>query len=147
MCAGFDKEKTTLDELLEYYMDHEPAVINIQMRNYVDKKDKSRHFKVGLWLVVGLQPPPSWWFWFSFFLATPATGNILKMSKQFIGWQEVNTGVKPVLRTHIWTRLHYIYITGSGIAYGTKKFVVVQLDTFDVPGTFIYFLSYTVNQI
>ena len=48
MCAGFDKEKTTLDELLEYYMDHEPAVINIQMRNYVDKKDKSRHFKVGL---------------------------------------------------------------------------------------------------
>ena len=42
MCAGFDKEKTTLDELLEYYMDHEPAVINIQMRNYVDKKDKSR---------------------------------------------------------------------------------------------------------
>jgi hypothetical protein len=44
--SGFDKEKTTLDELLEYYMDHEPAVINIQMRNYLDRKDKSKHFKV-----------------------------------------------------------------------------------------------------
>lgn len=44
---GFDKEKTTLDELLEYFLDHEPTVINIQMRSYVDKreKDKNRHFK------------------------------------------------------------------------------------------------------
>jgi hypothetical protein len=46
--SGFDKEKTTLDELLEHFADHEPAVVNIQMRTYVDKrdKDKKRHFKV-----------------------------------------------------------------------------------------------------
>ncbi len=48
LISGFDKEKTTLDELLEHFADHEPAVVNIQMRTYVDKrdKDKKRHFKV-----------------------------------------------------------------------------------------------------
>ena len=35
-----------MDELLEYYAEHEPTVVNIQMRNYFDKKDKKRHFKV-----------------------------------------------------------------------------------------------------
>ena len=35
----------TMDELLEYYAEHEPTVVNIQMRNYFDKKDKKRHFK------------------------------------------------------------------------------------------------------
>ena len=30
-CAGFDKEKTTMDELLEYYAEHEPAIVHIQV--------------------------------------------------------------------------------------------------------------------
>jgi len=47
---GFDKENTTMDELLEYYAEHEPTVVNIQMRNYFDKKDKKRHFKGSVFL-------------------------------------------------------------------------------------------------
>ena len=45
--AGFDKEKTTMDELLEHFLENEPSVINIQMRTYVDKRDgDARKFKV-----------------------------------------------------------------------------------------------------
>lgn len=48
---GFDKEKTTMDELLEYYLEHEPSVINIQMRTYVDKRDgDARKFKGSVFL-------------------------------------------------------------------------------------------------
>jgi len=47
---GFDKEKTTMDELLEYYAEHEPTIVHIQMRNYFDKKDKKKHFKGSVFL-------------------------------------------------------------------------------------------------
>jgi len=44
---GYDKEKTTMDELLEYYEEHNPNIVNIQMRNYTDKK---KHFKGSVFL-------------------------------------------------------------------------------------------------
>jgi len=47
---GFDKENTKMDELLEYYAEHEPTVVHVQMRNYFDKKDKKKHFKVSVFL-------------------------------------------------------------------------------------------------
>jgi len=45
---GFDKENTTMDELLEYYAENEPKVVNIQMRNY--SKDKKKHFKGSIFM-------------------------------------------------------------------------------------------------
>jgi len=48
---GYNKESTTMDELLEYYAEHEPAVVNIQMRNYFLKEDRSKHFKGSVFLV------------------------------------------------------------------------------------------------
>jgi len=47
---GFEKEKTTMDELLEFYTEHEPTIVNIQMRNYFDKNDKKKHFKGSVFL-------------------------------------------------------------------------------------------------
>jgi len=45
---GYDKEKTTMDELLEYYEEHNKDVVNIQMRNY--SVDKKRFFKGSVFL-------------------------------------------------------------------------------------------------
>lgn len=44
---GYDKEKTTLDELLDHYNETNPDVVSIQMRNWAEKKgkDKTWHFK------------------------------------------------------------------------------------------------------
>jgi len=44
---GFDKENTTLDELLDYFNETNPNVVSIQMRNWADKKGKEKvwHFK------------------------------------------------------------------------------------------------------
>merc|ERR1719154_454209 len=44
---GFDKENTTLDELLDYFNETNPNVVSIQMRNWADKKGKQKvwHFK------------------------------------------------------------------------------------------------------
>jgi len=42
---GYDKEKTTMDELLEHYAEHDPTVVHIQMRNYFDKKLNKKVFK------------------------------------------------------------------------------------------------------
>lgn len=47
---GYDKEATTMDELLSYYAEHEPAIVNIQMRNYFDKKQNKKMFKGSLFL-------------------------------------------------------------------------------------------------
>jgi len=45
---GYDKENTTMNELLEYYAEHEPTIVNIQMRNY--SKDKKKHFKGSIFM-------------------------------------------------------------------------------------------------
>ena len=45
MPLGFDKEKTTMDELLDYYAVAEPSVSNIAMRSFKNP-DKTRGFKV-----------------------------------------------------------------------------------------------------
>merc|ERR1719447_2269213 len=37
---GFNKESSTLDELIEYYNESNPDVVSIQMRNYCEKKGK-----------------------------------------------------------------------------------------------------------
>merc|ERR1740128_447643 len=44
---GFDKENTTLDELLDHFNETNPNVVSIQMRNWADKKGKEKvwHFK------------------------------------------------------------------------------------------------------
>lgn len=42
---GFDKENTTLDELIDYFHNSYEKVLNVQMRTYMDKKNKERHFK------------------------------------------------------------------------------------------------------
>merc|ERR1719481_1383457 len=44
---GFDKENTTLDELLDYFNETNPNVVSVQMRNWSDKKGKEKtwHFK------------------------------------------------------------------------------------------------------
>merc|ERR1719318_553452 len=44
---GFDKENTTLDELLDHFNETNPNVVSIQMRNWSDKKGKEKvwHFK------------------------------------------------------------------------------------------------------
>jgi len=44
---GFDKENSTLDELLDHFNDTNPNVVSIQMRNWSDKKGKEKvwHFK------------------------------------------------------------------------------------------------------
>jgi len=49
---GFDKENTTLDELLDYFNETNPNVVSIQLRNYPDKKAKERtwHFKGSIFL-------------------------------------------------------------------------------------------------
>merc|ERR1719348_1160816 len=39
---GFNKETTTLDELLDYYNEANPDVVSIQMRNYCEKKGKEK---------------------------------------------------------------------------------------------------------
>ena len=51
MVLGYDKEKTTMDELLEYYAEHEPTIVHIQMRNYFDKKANKKQFKVNIALL------------------------------------------------------------------------------------------------
>ena len=45
MHLGFDKEKTTMDELLDYYAVADPSVVNIAMR-WFKNPDKTRGFKV-----------------------------------------------------------------------------------------------------
>lgn len=47
---GYDKEKTTMDELLEYYAENEPTIVHIQMRNYFDKKANKKQFKGSVFL-------------------------------------------------------------------------------------------------
>jgi len=45
---GYDKENTTLDELLDYFNETNPAVVSVQMRNYAEnkgKEGKTWHFK------------------------------------------------------------------------------------------------------
>jgi len=42
---GFEKETTTLDELIEYFHGSFANVLNVNMRNWFDKRDKVRHFK------------------------------------------------------------------------------------------------------
>merc|ERR1719297_496180 len=42
---GFNKETTTLDELLDYYNEANPDVVSIQMRNYCEKKGKEKVWK------------------------------------------------------------------------------------------------------
>ena len=39
---GFNKESTTLDELLDYYNESNTDVVSIQMRNYCEKKGKEK---------------------------------------------------------------------------------------------------------
>ena len=41
---GFNKESSTLDELIEYYNESNPDVVSIQMRNYCEKKGKEKVF-------------------------------------------------------------------------------------------------------
>eukprot|EP00088_Acartia_fossae_P018202 TRINITY_DN2048_c0_g1_i1.p1 TRINITY_DN2048_c0_g1~~TRINITY_DN2048_c0_g1_i1.p1 ORF type:complete len:365 (+),score=133.50 TRINITY_DN2048_c0_g1_i1:51-1145(+) len=47
---GFDPKGTTMNELLEYYAEHEPTVVNIQMRNYACKIDKVKKFKGSIFM-------------------------------------------------------------------------------------------------
>merc|ERR1719462_1150834 len=42
---GFNKETTTLDELLDHYNEANPDVVSIQMRNYCEKKGKEKEEK------------------------------------------------------------------------------------------------------
>merc|ERR1712223_1011381 len=42
---GFNKETTTLDELLDYYNEANPDVVSIQRRNYCEKKGKEKVWK------------------------------------------------------------------------------------------------------
>merc|ERR1719249_161611 len=42
---GFNKENSTLDELIEYYNESNPDVVSIQMRNYCEKKGKEKVWK------------------------------------------------------------------------------------------------------
>merc|ERR1719288_698020 len=42
---GFNKETTTLDELIEHYNDSNQDVVSIQMRNYCEKKGKEKVWK------------------------------------------------------------------------------------------------------
>merc|ERR550539_422550 len=42
---GFNKESTTLDELLDYYNESNTDVVSIQMRNYCEKKGKDKVWK------------------------------------------------------------------------------------------------------
>ena len=39
---GFNKESSTLDELIEYFNESNPDVVSIQMRNYCEKKGKDK---------------------------------------------------------------------------------------------------------
>eukprot|EP00092_Neocalanus_flemingeri_P020934 GFUD01022681.1.p1 GENE.GFUD01022681.1~~GFUD01022681.1.p1 ORF type:complete len:365 (-),score=119.75 GFUD01022681.1:155-1249(-) len=49
---GFDKENSTLDELLDYFNETNPNVVSIQMRNWADKKGKEKiwHFKGSIFI-------------------------------------------------------------------------------------------------
>jgi len=49
---GYDKEKTTMDELLDHYNETNPAVVSIQMRNWAEKKGKEKewHFKGSIFI-------------------------------------------------------------------------------------------------
>merc|ERR1711915_515274 len=47
---GFDLENTNIGELLEFYAEHEPSVVNIQMRNYCDNKTKVKGFKGSIFM-------------------------------------------------------------------------------------------------
>ncbi len=49
-CKGFDKEKTTLDEMLDFFKPH-GDVINVALRYYLDKRTNKRGFKGSLFLV------------------------------------------------------------------------------------------------
>merc|ERR1719460_3001844 len=42
---GFNKESSTLDELIEYFNESNPDVVSIQMRNYCEKKGKDKVWK------------------------------------------------------------------------------------------------------
>lgn len=42
---GFNKESSTLDELIEYYNESNQDVVSIQMRNYCEKKGKEKVWK------------------------------------------------------------------------------------------------------
>ena len=44
-----------MDELLEYYAEHEPTIVHIQMRNYFDKKANKKQFKVYIALLGSAQ--------------------------------------------------------------------------------------------
>jgi len=49
---GFDKENTTLDELLDHFNETNSNVVSIQMRNWSDKKGKEKvwHFKGSIFI-------------------------------------------------------------------------------------------------
>merc|ERR1719431_2196394 len=49
---GFDKENTSLDELLDHFNETNPNVVSIQMRNWADKKGKEKvwHFKGSIFI-------------------------------------------------------------------------------------------------
>jgi len=47
---GYDKENTKLDDLLVYYREKAPSVVNINMRTYVLAKTKERKFKGSVFL-------------------------------------------------------------------------------------------------
>merc|ERR1719154_716305 len=49
---GFDKDNTTLDELLDHFNETNPNVVSIQMRNWADKKGKEKvwHFKGSIFI-------------------------------------------------------------------------------------------------
>merc|ERR550519_1526614 len=42
---GFNKESSTLDELIEYYNESNPDVVSVQMRNWCEKKGKEKVWK------------------------------------------------------------------------------------------------------
>merc|ERR1719427_2261661 len=49
---GFDKENTTLDELIDHFNETNPKVVSVQMRNWADKKGKEKvwHFKGSIFI-------------------------------------------------------------------------------------------------
>ena len=44
-CKGFDKENSSLDQLIGFFSKYD-NVLNVSMRNYTDKKDNKKKFKV-----------------------------------------------------------------------------------------------------
>ena len=49
-CKGFNKESTCLDELLEFFKPEEQGVINVQLRQFHDKKKNTKGFKGSIFI-------------------------------------------------------------------------------------------------